>query len=198
MRKIEILLLVLLISLNVACSSSKLETAEQATTNVLAAIKTLDQDTINKYMNYNDLVEQSEADNNGFQTKKIFENLEYKIVSSDEKENEAIIEVELTNIDMEKVMGDVMKNAIAEVFSQAFTSESKQLSEEENQQKMNRFLEEAIANNKDSKVTNTVDIKLNKVDGQWKINADELFLNAVTGNMLSVANQIEDSFGGTD
>jgi hypothetical protein len=183
----------MLLLLGVACS--KEETAEQATINVLNAVKTLDEDTLSKYMNYNDLVETNE-DGNDLESeehvKKIFENLEYKIVSSEEKENEAIVKVDITNIDMEKVMAETMKSALSEAFSQAFSSMDEQQSEEEYDDMFNEYFNRAIVNNKDSKVINTVDIKLTEVDGKWKIDMDDDLQNALMGNLLSVVKQFEE------
>ncbi len=198
MKKLGIFLLVLMLSFNVACSKG--ETAEQATANALSAIKTLDKESLSKYMDYNDLVESNE-DGNGEkaeeadeQLKKIFENLDYKIVSTDEKENEAVVKAEITNVDMEKVMGEVIKNAFAEAFSQAFTSSEEQQSDNESEQVINEYFSQAIEENKDSKVVNTVDIKLTKVDGQWKINMNDELQNALMGNMLRIANQLKNVF----
>lgn len=195
MKKLGIFLLVFMLSFNMACSKG--ETAEQATTNALSAIKTLDKESLSKYMDYNDLVELDE-DGKGEeaeeQAKKIFENLDYKIVSSDEKENEAVVKAEITNVDMEKVMGEVIKNAFAEAFSQAFTSSEEQQGDEGSEQIINEYFNEAIEKNKDTKVINTVDIKLTKVDGQWKINMDDDLQNALMGNMLRIATQLKNVF----
>ncbi len=195
MKKAGIFLLVFMLLLNVACSKG--ETAEQATINALNAVKTLDKDILNKYMNYNDLVETSEDSNDQESeehVKKIFENLEYEIISSEEKENEAVVNVEITNIDMEKVMGETMKSALAEAFSQAFSSIGEQQSDEENEDMFNEYFNNAIENNKDFKAINTVDIKLTKVDGQWKINMDSDLQNALMGNLLKIANQFKEVF----
>lgn len=195
MKKTGIFLLVLVLLLIVACNKG--ETAEQATINAINAVKVLDKETLSKYMDYNDLIEPSEDSSeqeSEEHIKKIFENLDYKIVSSEEKENEAVVKAEITNIDMEKVMGEAMKNAFAEVFSQAFSNLGEQQSEEENVNMFNEHFNQAIENNKDSKVINTVDIKLNKVDGQWKINMDSDLQNALMGNLFRIANQFKDVF----
>lgn len=195
MKKTGIFLLVLMLLLSVACNKG--ETAEQATINALNALKTLDKDTLSKYMDYNELVETNENGNDQESeeyVKKIFENLEYKIVSSEEKENEAVVKVDITNIDMEKVMGETMKNALAQAFSQAFSSIGEQQSEEENEEMLNEQFNQAIENNKDSKVINTVDIKLSKVDSQWKISMDSELQNALMGNLLRIANQLKEVF----
>lgn len=195
MKKTGIFLLVLMLLLSVACNKG--ETAEQATINALNAVRTLDKDTLSKYLNYNDLVKTNEDSNDQEseeQVKKIFENLEYKIVSSEEKDTEAIVKVDITNIDMEKVMGEAMKNALAEAFSQAFSSIGEQKSEEENEDMFSEQFNQALENNKGSKVINTVDIKLTKVDGHWKINMDSDLQNALMGNLLGVANQLKEAF----
>jgi len=190
-KKIGIFLLIAVLLMVTGCSKG--ETAEQATVNALDAVKTLDKETLGKYMNYNELVESDDGSESEY-INKIFENLDYKIISSEEKENEAVVKADITNIDMEKVMGEAMKNSLAEVFSQAFSSLGEQQSEAESEDMFNEHFEQAIENNKDSKVVNTVDIKLTKVDEQWKINMDSDLQNALMGNLYRVANQLKDVF----
>ncbi|WMJ78520.1 MULTISPECIES: hypothetical protein [unclassified Sedimentibacter] len=191
MKKIGIFLLIAVLLMVTGCSKG--ETAEQATVNALDAVKTLDKETLGKYMNYNELVESDDGSESEY-INKIFENLDYKIISSEEKENEAVVKADITNIDMEKVMGEAMKNSLAEVFSQAFSNLGEQQSEAESEDMFNEHFEQAIENNKDSKVVNTVDIKLTKVDEQWKINMDSDLQNALMGNLYRVANQLKDIF----
>lgn len=191
MKKIGIFLLIAVLLMGTGCSKG--ETAEQATVNALDAVKTLDKETLGKYMNYNELVESDDGSESEY-INKIFENLDYKIISSEEKENEAVVKADITNIDMEKVMGEAMKNSLAEVFSQAFSNLGEQQSEAESEDMFNEHFEQAIENNKDSKVVNTVDIKLTRVDEQWKINMDSDLQNALMGNLYRVANQLKDVF----
>ncbi len=183
---------------NKATTAKTAETAEQVVTNVLNAVKKLDKETLNKYLDYDELinneVEQSEQELADEQIKKMLIGLEYKIISSEENGDTATVKAEITNINMEKVIKDMFGNIFTLAMEEAFKDESLQLTDEEMEQKTYELFDEAIEKYKDEKVTNATDIKLNKVDGEWKISIDESMQNAIMGNLLKATNDIGNSF----
>ncbi len=198
--KIIALVMVLMLLLT-ACSistSSNTETAEQAVSNALNAFKTLDKETISKYLDYDELidneVEENEQELADEQIKKMLSKLEYMIVSSEENEDTATVKTEITNINMEKVIREMLGNMFTLAMGEAFKDESIKLTDEEMEQKTYELFDQAIEKYKDEKVTNVIDIKLNKVDGRWKIGIDESMQNAVMGNLLKATNDINNSF----
>ena len=196
MKKILALIMVLMLLLT-ACNS-KGETAEKATLNALKAIKAFDKDSINKYLNYDELVDaENEDESQGLaekQAKKILGGLEYKIISSKEDKDTAIVKVEITNVNMGKVIKDMMGNLFTLAMNEAFKAESEKMTDAQMEQKSIKFFDEALSKNKDEKLTNVIDIKLNKVDGKWKIDMGSDLQNAIMGDLLKSTEEMKDSF----
>ncbi len=194
MKKIisTLLMIVLMLSLT-ACGGG--ESAEKATINTIEAIKTVDKETLSKYMDYNELVNINDADNeedsqdNEDGTEyigNIFKNMKYKITSSKENGDTAVVSVEITNVDMSNVFTLYIQEAMSLALSQAFSEEGQ--TDEDMDAQMTQLLIDIIEENKATTVTNNVDINLTKVDKQWKVNVDENLQNALMGNLLTVAN----------
>lgn len=194
MKKIisTLLMIVLMLSLT-ACGGG--ESAEKATINTIEAIKTVDKETLSKYMDYNELVNINDADNeedsqdNEDGTEyigNIFKNMKYKITSSKENGDTAVVSVEITNVDMSNVFTLYIQEAMSLALSQAFSEEGQ--TDEDMDAQMTQLLIDTIEENKATTVTNNVDINLTKVDKQWKVNVDENLQNALMGNLLTVAN----------
>ncbi|SCZ81149.1 DUF4352 domain-containing protein [Acidaminobacter hydrogenoformans] len=198
MKKLTgIVLIVVLIASLVGCGGV---TAESATQSFLEAVKTMNVEEISKYVDYDELVNTSEeseemesiTEQEEF-VKQIFTGMSYAIIESSEEKESATVKAEITNIDMKNVMGEFIKEAFSFAFANAF---SNVLSDEEMEQKMTEMMLASLESNKDKKVTNTVDIQLKKVDGAWKIDLNDELQNAITGDLMEVANSFEDSFAG--
>ncbi len=196
MKKVLALIMVLMLLLT-ACNS-KGETAEKATANALKAIKAFDKEAISEYLNYDELVDsENEEESQGLaekQAKKILGGLEYKIISSEENKDNAIVKVEITNTNIGKVIKDMMGNLFSLAMSEAFKSDSEKMTDEQMEQKSIEFFDEALSKNKDEKITSTVDVKLNKIDGKWKIDMDSDLQNAIMGDLLKATEEMKDSF----
>lgn len=193
MKKIisTLLMMVLMVSLT-ACGG---ESAEKAAINTIEAVKTYNKDALSKYLDYDKLVDINESGNESTDKegeayiKNIFKNMEYKITSSVEDGDTAVVSAEITNIDMNNVFTLYIQEAMGIAMSQAFSEEAQ--SEEDMKTQMNQLLVKIIDENKDTTVTNNVDISLTKVDKQWKVEIDEELQNALMGNLLTVANMFE-------
>jgi len=196
MKKVLALIMVLMLLLT-ACNS-KGETAEKATANALKAIKAFDKEAISEYLNYDELVDsENEEESQGLaekQAKKILGGLEYKIISSEENKDKAVVKVEITNTNIGKVIKDMMGNLFSLAMSEAFKSDSEKMTDEQMEQKSIEFFDEALSKNKDEKITSTVDVKLNKIDGKWKIDMDSDLQNAIMGDLLKATEEMKDSF----
>lgn len=184
----KIISIVIALSLMIGMSGCGGETPEQAVSNALNAVKTANKDEASKYFDYNTLVKNAE---NGTtldaeseeMVKLFFRDLSYQVESSSVNGDEATVKTEITNTDMSLVL----KNMIAQALPLAFSD----ISDEEMKDKTEQIFVDLL-NSKDNKtVTNTVDIKLVKKDGQWKINFDEKFGDALLGGMLSLVNSMK-------
>lgn len=183
MKKIFVLFLVL--TLTAGLTGCGGESPEQAVKNALDAVKNMNKETASKYLDYNELISEGSASEDATEEdadseammKLILNNLDYKIVSSTIDGDSAIVETEITNIDMSNVMADF----IPEVFGLAFSG----LSEDElNVKYMDIFTN--LMNRKDNKtVTNTVKIQLSKADGSWNIDMSDELADAILGGIIS-------------
>lgn len=196
MKKILALIIVLMFLLT-ACNSEQ-QTAEKATANALNAIKAADKEAISKYLNYDELINnENEDESQGLaekQAKKILGGLEYKIISSEENKDTAVVKVEITNVNIGKVIKEMMGNLFSLAMSEAFKADSEKMTDEQMEQKSIEFFDEALSKYKDEKITNTVEIKLNKVDSKWKIDMDSTLQNAIMGDLLKATEEMKDSF----
>ena len=214
---------------DVNSTNSEGETPEQAVENVFNAVKSADRETANKYFDYDGLYKSLDAEGKEVeldpedqksaeeQSKKVLSEMEYKIISSEETEDEdtATVKTEITNIDMGKVMKDLVGNVMIMSMQEANKEESDRLSDEETAKvkkvmempvpqlqeilasvfkKTDEMFDETLEKYKDEKVTNTVDIKLNKVSGQWKVVVDDDVKNAVMGGLMKATQEMIDSF----
>ena len=193
---------------DVNSTNSEGETPEQAVENVFNAVKSADRETANKYFDYDGLYKSLDAEGKEVeldpedqksaeeQSKKVLSEMEYKIISSEETEDEdtATVKTEITNIDMGKVMKDLVGNVMIMSMQEANKEESDRLSDEEMVKKTDEMFDETLEKYKDEKVTNTVDIKLNKVSGQWKVVVDDDVKNAVMGGLMKATQEMIDSF----
>jgi hypothetical protein len=172
------------------------ESPEQAVTNAIEAIKEMDQEELSKYIEYDDLVNTDDSteltEQEEEQAKSIFKNLEYEIKTSDEDGDTAVVNADITNIDMGVVFSEMFMEMFSRAFEDAFSSDP--MTEEETDEMMLNLMADLMEKHKDTTVTNTVSIKLNKVDNQWKIEMDDEFQNALMGNLFSVVESMNEVF----
>jgi hypothetical protein len=105
-----------------------------------------------------------------------------------------MVKTEITAIDMKPVMGEFFTNAMQFAFSNAFTPEEQQLSDEEMDKKMEELFIQSVSKSDLATVTNTVDIKVVEVEKTWKAAVDETFTDALFGGLMTVAEDMEKSF----
>lgn len=186
MRKILCLALVVVLAFGlVGCGSG--ESAEQAVGNALDAIKSMDKEGIEKYIDYDELVEAEKSDEEADleseeMIKLVFEKLEYNIVSSEKNGDTALVTTEITNINMAKVFGEF----IMEAFSLAFSD----IEEEEMNSKMMEIFTNLINREDNEMVTITVDINLKKINDEWKIDMSDELSNAIFGGMVEAMDSL--------
>jgi len=186
------LVLVLLLALT-GCSG---KSPEQAVSNAIDAMKDLDQEELSKYIEYDELVNTDDSDELTEQEeemgKLIFQNLDYEIKSSSEEGDMAVVNADITNIDMGIVFSEMIMEMFTRAFSEALSSEP--MTEEETDEMVQELVTELMEKHKDKTVTNSVAIKLNRIDNQWRIELDDKFQNALMGNLFSVVESMNEAF----
>lgn len=192
MKKIWTLVLVITLALGITGCGG--ESPEQAVKNTLDAIKAGDVENASKYVDYDKLqnVDKNALDSKDEKkseemAKMIFKSIQYKVLESSEDGNTATVKTEITNLDM----GNVMTDFISQLLPLAFSG----LSKEQMDEKSEEIFVSLIS--KESKtVTKTVELKLSKKDGDWKIENSDEFSDAVSGGLITYSNNMKDLFEG--
>ena len=171
MKKLFVVLVTAMLCFSAVGCGAKGETAEEAVTAALTAMKNLDQETFSKYVDF----EVPDSQEGAEEVKAMLENLSFQITSSEETEDSATVQADITNIDMSAVM----QTYIGKAFALAFSGDGTELTEED----ASKMLMESIAENKENLVTTPVTIQLKKVEGNWKIDMDDSLQAAIYGGL---------------
>lgn len=114
--------------------------------------------------------------------KGMLEKISYEIVSSKVDGDNATVTTKITSPDMLKIMSESISTLLPLVLTSA-------LSGENDSKKTEELIETTFLNNIKNPnaplTSSTIDIKLVKTNGEWKIKADDSFLNALTGNLYT-------------
>lgn len=98
---------------------------------------------------------------------------------------------------MKPVLGDFFTKAMQYAFSTAFSDP--QPTEEETNKKAEEMFIESASKADLATVTNDVDIKVVKnKDGEWKVETDDTFANALLGGLLDAAKELGSAFNNDD
>ncbi|MBM7836003.1 lipoprotein [Clostridium sardiniense] len=101
--------------------------------------------------------------------KMVLSSIDFKIMGTDEKDNEATVDVEVTAIDGNDIATKYIKSSLQTSLEASLKGES----EEEITKKCSDILIKLL-NEKDlKKSTQTIKVNLEKVDGEWKIKDPE-------------------------
>lgn len=194
-KSITAIFLTLILMLSLA-GCGEIKKAETAVNGMFAAFKNLDFEEAQKYVNVEEITKtDNETDENSkLIMETVFDKLNYEILSSEKIDgNTVLVKTKITATDMKPVMGEFISKALEYAFSTAFSSS--QPTEEETNKKMEEILVECASKPDLATVTNEVDIKVVKTESKnWKIEADETFVNAVLGGLTEAAKEMGNSF----
>lgn len=188
-----LLTLVLILSLT---GCGEIKKAETAVNGMFTAFKNLDFEEAQKFVNVEDITKAgNEVNKNSMLIMEtVFGNLGYEIVSSEKIDNDnVVVKTKVTATDMKTVMGEFLTKALEYTFSNAFSNPRP--TEEETNKKMEEILVECASKPELATVTNEVDIKVVKTESkEWKIEADDTFINALLGGLADAAKEMENTF----
>lgn len=193
-KRIFALILVLALAMSLA-GCGEIKKAEASVNGMFMSFKNLDFDEAQKYVNIEDIVNGDEANaNTQLIMKTVFGNLDYEIVASNKVDNNnVVVKTKITATDMKPVMSEFLTKALQYAFSNAFANP--QPTEEETNKKMEEILVECAAKPDLATVTNEVDIKVIKTESkEWKIEADDAFINALLGGLADATKEMENNF----
>ena len=199
MRKIKSIVAVLLMVglLFSLTSCGEIEKAEASVNGMFTAFKALNIEEAQKYVNVEDITssdDEEESQNATLIMKNLFDDLEYEILSSEKiDDNTVVVKTKITAIDMKPVLEEYLTKALQYAFSNMFANP--QPTEEETNKKMEEIFVECATKPDLATVTNEVDIKVIKTESkEWKIEADDAFVNAMLGGLADAAKDLENSF----
>lgn len=186
MRKILLLLTSVMMVLGMAAcggggggEEQSTNTPEAAVAGYLDAFKAVDQAKLNEYVTEDDMM-YSEDTEDVSEAQVVFGNISYEIksVNAEEGSTTATVTTDVTNVDMTAVMQSMMAAAMTESGDVEAMDEEKSM----------EMLKQAIEDNKENKITKTVDIEVTKVDDQWKVKSTDELLTVLSGGISQLFN----------
>ena len=165
-------------------------TPEKTVEGMLNSLKNADFESVNKYVNYEEIVNESEMLQNSEMDEEtqslLFDKLTWKILNISKEENTASVEVEITNKDFDQIISNYTQEALRIAFSgESFT-----------QEEQNNKLKEQLKNEEIGTKTVTTTIQLVKQDKEWKIQADESLVNALLPGLQEAINSLNSIING--
>ena len=165
-------------------------TPEKSVEGMLNSLKNADFESVNKYVNYEEIVNESEMLQNSEMDEEtqslLFDKLTWKISNISKEENTASVEVEITNKDFNQIITNYTQEALRIAFSgESFT-----------QEEQNNKLKEQLKNEGIGTKTVTTTIQLVKQDGEWKVQADESLINALLPGLQEAINSLNSIING--
>ena len=165
-------------------------TPEKTVEGMLNSLKNADFESVNKYVNYEEIVNESEMLQNSEMDEEtqslLFNKLTWKTLNISKEENTASVEVEITNKDFNQIISNYKQEALRIAFSgESFTEEVQ-----------NNKLKEQLKNEEIGTKTITTTIQLEKQDGEWKVQADESLVNALLPGLQEAINSLNSIING--
>lgn len=189
MKKVLSFIMAFAMLFSLAACGAKRESAESVVEKAIQAVQNYDTEQMEQYWGKatvsTDDTDMSTLDEECL--KEMFKNLTYEIISSEEKESTAIVNVKFTNIDVCSAFADTIAAAFVKAFQGAFGGEEY----DEDTFMAEELLKNLTSGNYDN-VTLDATINLTLENDQWVIdnsNSDEVF-NAMLADINSVSNKL--------
>lgn len=171
----------------VGCGAKPEETAK----NYLDAIKQQDIQKAVSLTKDNDSKEELKFDNNDQEkvVKAVFSKIDYTLGNVKKKGDTATVKASITSIDLPKVTANMMKELLPNMMAQALSQEN--VDKKKQEAMVYESMLKSINDPNAPKTKTDVTMKLVKGDKGWLIEADEQLVNALTGNIYLLGNQLE-------
>ncbi len=163
---------------------------EDAVNNLIAALKEMDMEKAQQYINTSSLTTVTVDDlvDGDMVIEAAFSNLSVEIIDVQKNGDTAIVKAKMSTIDLEAIMGECTQIVMREMMTGVIT-------EEQTDARLDEVFKEALAKEGNPMFTQEVDINTIKLDGSWKVVSDDNFQNAISGGFLgAVANAQSDMF----
>lgn len=166
------------------------ETPEKTVEGMLNSLKNGDVESVNKYVNYDEILSQSKILQNLEMDQEmqalLFDRLTWKILNITKEENLARVEIEITNKDFDAIISNYTQEALRIAFSgESFTE----------QEQMNK-LKEQLKNEEIEGKTVTTTVQVIKQDGKWKVQVEESLVNSLLPGLQEAINSLNSIING--
>lgn len=177
------------------CSCSVGEQPGQAVEKTVSALKAADGQTAQKYVDYQNLLAFSmnpggKFSQDGENVKLLFSKLSCKINSTKVEGDNAVVNADITTIDMQKIFLNYMSQSLSLINS---TGQEQNQDSSALQTQLAQIFTELLKKQDTKTVTTNVDIHLVKSQGNWTITLDENFQDAVLGGVVKAVRLINES-----
>ena len=166
------------------------ETPEKTVDGMLNSLKKGDFESVNKYVNYDEIVNESDMLGSSEMDEEtqslLFDKLNWKILNISKEEDTASVEVEITNKDFNKIISNYTQEALKIAFSGASFTEEEQ----------NNKLKEQLKNEEIGTKTVTTTVQVIKQDGKWKVQVDDSLVNSLLPGLQEAINSLNSIING--
>lgn len=194
MKKTLILITTILIAFSLTACNLFGPSPDEVTTEFLTSVQKGDWEKASKYIKNNDTkktlkeLTSSKDDETKF-ILDVFKKMSFTVGKVNEADKKATVESTIKTVDTKIILGTIIQEAMQEALAQAFSGE--EADDEAIEKEMTNKLVAGVNESSAKKVTNKVKINLIKVDGDWKVDVDQELLNALTGGLTSVGDEME-------
>ena len=138
---------------------------------------------IDKYVDYNSLIDipalgNLEGADSTDNDKILYEDLKWNIKKIEKNEEEAKIEVEITNKNYKNIFQNFTKKVVQKILN----------NEKPSDEEAGQYLMEELKNKEVGQTTTTQEITIRKEEGKWKVVVDENLQNAIFPGLSEAVN----------
>ena len=188
------------LSILLALTLSSCNTGEQpgqAVEKTVAALKAADGQTAQKYVDYQNLLVFSMNQGGTFSkdsenVKLLFSKLSCKINSTKIDGETAVVNADITTLDMQQIFMDYMSQSLSLIYS---TGQEQNQDNAQLQAQLAKIFTDILKKQDTKTVTKNVDIHMAKSQSNWTITLDENFQDAVLGGVVKAVRLINESIG---
>ncbi|RCX13505.1 uncharacterized protein DUF4878 [Anaerobacterium chartisolvens] len=180
--KAIILCLLFTLTASLASCTSASGSPDKAVSSFFEAIKEADVNTASKYLSSasDDLTYDDEEQEKIM--KKIFNNLDYKIISTEKDGDTATVNVKITSPDLVKIVSEMISELMPKLFEMALSGDEN--ADQNSEELIKQYFDNSLSSPDMPLISSDVEIKLSysKDKKSWLIVPDDSLINAMTGN----------------
>lgn len=118
--------------------------------------------------------------------KLLFSRISYNLGSTKVEGDSATVKVQIKAVDLRRIIAKYISDILPLALASAFSGGKAELAP-----KVNKYVEDAVADPQAPMSTTDIDVKLGRTQGQWRISANDELFNAMTGDLADMAKAIQ-------